>query len=119
MGATPNWDHGQSYDPQKGGIGVRYLNGGNFSSTIDISGDNKTIAYASLKWESSEICIMNIDGSGFTRLTNSPYWKRDPSFSPDGQNVLFLSDQDDYDGEPYLVNVRDYGIKRFALNCSM
>jgi len=41
-----------------------------------------------------EIYIINPDGSGKTRLTNSPGDDATPVFSPDGQRIAFMSERD-------------------------
>lgn len=40
-----------------------------------------------------EIALINSDGSGLTRLTRDPADDRDPSWSPDGQRIVFASDR--------------------------
>jgi len=41
--------------------------------------------------ETSEICIINKDGSGFIQLTNNAFDDRDPAWSPDGKTIAFSS----------------------------
>ena len=43
------------------------------------------------------IYVMNGDGSGLTRLTDSIGWDSQPRWSPDGQRIVFKSDRDDPD----------------------
>lgn len=105
--------HRKPYTPKKG-LGARYLGGGWFGSSFGFSRDGKKIVFASLRHESSEIYLMNNDGSDVKRLTNTPYWEIDPSFTPDGKNILLRSDQDNYEGEPYLLNLEDNSIRRLA-----
>jgi Tol biopolymer transport system component len=104
----------QPYNPRQG-LGARYIGGGGFSGTHpSMSPDGNKIVFVSLQYESSEICIMNRDGSEVKRLTDTPYWEINPSFTPDGKSILFISDQDNYEGEPYLLDMKDNSIKRFA-----
>jgi hypothetical protein len=49
------------------------------------------IVFVSYRDQDEEIYVMNADGSGQTRLTNSPLSDREPMFSPDGQSVVFVS----------------------------
>jgi Tol biopolymer transport system component len=39
------------------------------------------------------IYMMNVDGSGLTRLTNDPGVDKEPAFSPDGKRISFSSDR--------------------------
>jgi len=104
----------QTYNPRQG-LGARYIGGGWFNSSVCFSPDGEKIVFVSLQYESSEICIMNQDGSAVKRLTNTPYWEINPSFTPDGKSILFVSDQDNnYEGEPYLLNIKDNSIEKFA-----
>jgi dipeptidyl aminopeptidase/acylaminoacyl peptidase len=36
-----------------------------------------------------ELCVINADGSGFTRLTDNPSQELTPTWSPDGQRIAF------------------------------
>jgi len=102
------------YNPRQG-LGARYIAGGGFGDTHpSMSPDGNKIVFASLQYESSEICIMNRDGSDVKRLTDTPYWEINPSLTPDGKSILFVSDQDNYEGEPYLLDLKDNSIKRLA-----
>lgn len=103
------------YNPQKG-LGDRYLGGGRFNANASISPDGKKIVFASLMHESSELYLINTDGSNLKRLTNSPYWEISPRFTPDGNSILFYSDQEYYDGEPYIYNLQNGRIDRFIPN---
>ncbi|MCE9557154.1 MAG: biopolymer transporter Tol [Planctomycetes bacterium] len=46
-----------------------------------------------------EIFRANLDGSGLTRLTNSPGYDAECAYSPDGKQIVFCSDRD---GDPDL-----------------
>lgn len=43
----------------------------------------------------SDICIINSDGSGFTKITDSYFGAREPNWSPDGTKILFLNSHND------------------------
>jgi serine/threonine protein kinase len=49
------------------------------------------IAFVSYRDRDEEIYVMNADGSGQTRLTDSPLADREPMFSPDGRTIVFVS----------------------------
>ncbi|HQG04826.1 MAG TPA: hypothetical protein PLB76_00990 [Anaerohalosphaeraceae bacterium] len=98
------------YNPQKG-LGSRYLGGGDFPSSISISPDNTQIVFTSLSHESSELYMMNLDGSNLKRLTKSPFWETSPFFTPDGGHILFLCDQESYQGDPYILKIADGEIR--------
>ncbi|MCW4031847.1 MAG: DUF5050 domain-containing protein [Candidatus Bathyarchaeota archaeon] len=59
-----------------------------------ISPDGKKIVYWSLKAsEQSDIWMINIDGSNQTRLTSNLYKDIYPTWSPDGEKIIFESDR--------------------------
>jgi Tol biopolymer transport system component len=62
---------------------------------------------------SSEVCVMNVDGSGVVALTDAPSaYDSQPTWSPDGARIAFSSDRDgDYD----LYVVRSVGGRISAL----
>ncbi len=80
------------------------------------SADGKRIAFVSNRngtglnlTSNSQIYTMNADGSGETRLTNSKYGARRPSWSPDGKKIAFGSG-----GGIYLMNPDGNGVIRLA-----
>jgi TolB protein len=48
----------------------------------------------SVKISSNAIILVNADGSGYSRLTDSASNNTFPSWSPDGQQIAFVSDRD-------------------------
>lgn len=55
----------------------------------------------------SDIYVINSDGSGRTRLTNSPESEENPEWSPDGEKVLFVADDppdNPYNSEICAIN---------------
>ncbi|MCI0494320.1 DUF5050 domain-containing protein [candidate division KSB1 bacterium] len=61
------------------------------------------IAFYSGRYGNREICLINIDGTGFQRLTNNTAHDECPSFSPDGKKIAFVSNRDG-NYEIYLMN---------------
>jgi len=57
------------------------------------SPDGKKIAYCSSADGDSEIWIVNLDGSGVKQLTKNTGNDTNPAFSPDGNYIFYLSDQ--------------------------
>ena len=79
------------------------------------SGNGQQIAFISWTDESSDISIINSDGTGETNLTNSPAMDGTPSFSPDGRKIAFLSIVDNnYD--IYVMNADGTEQKRLTDN---
>ena len=66
------------------------------------SPDGKQIAFASDRFAfdaegiplSFDIYVMDADGKNLQRLTENPYDDRDPSWSPDGERIVFSSQRD-------------------------
>ncbi|NQV37602.1 MAG: PD40 domain-containing protein [Candidatus Marinimicrobia bacterium] len=57
--------------------------------SCDVSPDGKTIVFDLL----GDIYIMGIEGGEAVALTNGPAWDIQPSYSPDGQTIVFTSDR--------------------------
>jgi Tol biopolymer transport system component len=81
---------------------------------VNVGGNNRRILFASDRDtpNSFEIYSMNPDGSGVSRLTNSPGHDFAPSWSPDGKRVAFVSLRSDTFGEIYVMNADGTGVQR-------
>jgi dipeptidyl aminopeptidase/acylaminoacyl peptidase len=54
-----------------------------------LSPDGTKVAYIAYFAQSNDVCVVNVDGSGFQRLTSTPDNDFHPSWSPDGKKILF------------------------------
>jgi len=61
------------------------------------------IAFTSVRDGDPEIYVINADGSGATRLTDSPGGDYHPSWSPDGRRIAFYSEREG-NAEIYVMN---------------
>jgi Tol biopolymer transport system component len=63
--------------------------------------------------ESSDLFLIGSDGENLIRLTNTPFWERDAVFGPAGR-IIFVSDEDNPEGELYAINKDGGGLQRLA-----
>jgi Tol biopolymer transport system component len=61
----------------------------------------------------SEIVIYSFETGVRTNISNNPAFDANPSFSPDGQQVIFNSDRDG-NSEIYVMNVDGSGVRRLT-----
>jgi Tol biopolymer transport system component len=99
------------YDPDKG-FGRRYNETYKFSEP-HFSPDGTKLVFSSLS-PGSDIYIVNLDGSGLKRLTKTKYWEVLPQFTPDGKNIMFMSDKENYGGEYYLTDLNGSNYRRLV-----
>lgn len=83
-----------------GGSPKRVTWAGKYNSTPTWSPDGKRIAFAGFEKDHFDIFIINADGSKLERLTEAlrvdtkrPSSNEDPTFSPDGRHIMFVSDR--------------------------
>lgn len=81
--------------------------------TGSISG---TLAFVSERDGNREIYTINADGSGLQRLTNNGARDTDPTVSPDGSRIAFISGRDNQDGEIYTIKPDGTGLTRLTDN---
>ncbi len=65
-----------------------------------------------------EIYVMNVDGSGQTRLTNNSAIDARPAWSPDGKRISFQSTRDG-NVEIYVMNADGSGQTRLTNNSAI
>lgn len=75
------------------------------------SPDGTKIAFVTNRDGNLELYVMNVDGSGQTRLTNDPLTDDDPTFSPDGKKIAFTRNS-----ELYVMNADGSGQVRLTDN---
>jgi Tol biopolymer transport system component len=87
------------------------------------SPDSKRIAFESPRYDvTTEIYVMNADGSNPVNLTNTPLrGEAAPSWSPDGKHIAFESwsrraEDHDVDAEIYVMNADGSGATRLTNN---
>ncbi len=105
----------EKYNPKKG-LGARYLGwpGGMFGASLDIAPDCNKIVFTSLRNSSSDIYLVDINGSNMQRLTDTQYWEINPMFSPKGDKVLFYSDDGSYSGHPYHIDLNSRVVEKIG-----
>jgi len=59
-----------------------------------ISPDGNKVAFVRETDGNYDIWVQNIDGGGLMQLTSSPFGDFEPSWSPDGKQLLFVSNRD-------------------------
>lgn len=85
-----------------------------FGRTPDWSPDGAKIVYTSIGGEGPSVYVMNIDGTGKTRLSDHPL-SGDPEWSPDGTRIVFAI------GDPaavhlFVMNADGTGVRRLTSN---
>ncbi len=78
-----------------------------------LSPDRRRIVFVSNRDDvESEIYIINVDGAGFARLTNSRGFDISPSWSPDGTKIYFQSTRDGNKWGYYIMNIDGSGASK-------
>lgn len=77
------------------------------------SPDGRRIAFYSQRDGNAEIYVMNADGSGATRLTNTSADEGYPAWSPDGRRISFDSDRDG-NFEIYAMDADGANVRRLT-----
>jgi Tol biopolymer transport system component len=117
-GYDPSWSPDGSkiaFSFINGGIGTMSIEGTNLITLTNYadyepawSPDGKKIAFMSRRNKETEIFVMNVDGSGQTRLVQGD----SPSWSPDGNLIAF--DADGRNEDIYILNIKSGLVNRLT-----
>ncbi|MCB0278507.1 MAG: PD40 domain-containing protein [Calditrichaeota bacterium] len=80
---------------------ITHLDANSFYPFISV--DNK-IVFMNYPNAKATICTINLDGSGFKRLTDESEENADPHWSPNGEKIIFYSERDG-NNEIYMMNM--------------
>ena len=72
------------------------------------------IVFSSTRDGNSEIYVMEIDGSNQVRLTHDPADDTEPSWSPDGERIAFVSDRNNKADYLYVMDSDGGNLKRLT-----
>lgn len=78
------------------------------------SADGSRVAYVSTSPGNAEIYVMNADGTSPTRLTTEPLADGRPTFTPDGQTILFHSARAAGKQQIFSINVDGSGLTQLT-----
>jgi Tol biopolymer transport system component len=79
------------------------------------SPNDRTVAYHSTRTGNSEIWLHHLDGRPETRVTEDRNWDLYPDWSPDGDQLIFVSDRAQ-DGFKIFIANRDGGGERLLID---
>jgi len=85
----------------------------NFGARFSPGGE--TVAYHSTRTGNSEVWLRHLDGRPETQMTNHPAWDLYPDWSPDGRQLIFVSDRDGGVFKLFIAN-RDGGNVRLLVD---
>ena len=72
------------------------------------------IAFTSIRDRNLEIYVMDADGNNQIRLTNHPEHDYQPSWSPDGGRIAFVSDRNGGNKQIYVTDSNGKNVKRLT-----
>ena len=89
-----------------------------YAGNFDWSFDGRQIVYQkSIEPNNLEIFIYSVETGESRNITNTPTFEANPSFSPDGKRIAFVSEADG-NLEIYLMNADGTGLLRLTRNIS-
>ena len=85
-----------------------------YQFTKDTNGDGKIYDGDNA---STEIAVVNADGTGFRFLTENTYWDIQPNWTSDGRGILFASNRDSssgYDLDLFIMDINTGAIRNIS-----
>jgi TolB protein len=95
--STPDYDHSPAWSPA--GEEIAFMR--QYPPSGELTDNNM------------EIVLVKDDGTGFRRLTRSPYYDSEPAWSPDGEWIVFVSNRAGSD-ELFVIDVKGGGLEQLT-----
>ncbi len=86
----------------------------NFVLNAAWSPDGSQFALQQIRDGNSKILVMKADGTDVRNITNHPAADQDPSWSPDGRELTFVSDREDGSPSVYRALADGSGVRRLT-----
>ena len=96
------------------GLFIVLLIGAMCARTVLASHHKAQIAFTSIRDRNLEIYVMDADGNNQIRLTNHPEHDYQPSWSPDGGRIAFVSERTGGNKQIYVMDSNGKNVKRLT-----
>jgi len=97
--------------PEEEQASVSFGKGGNGGGGPE---EDRILVFSDKEDPSGDIYSMNPDGTGLTRITNTPGPDYSATWSPDGKRIAFVSTRHDPRGDIYVMNGDGTGVTRLT-----